>query len=405
MSTSIRLAYLVSHPIQYQAPMLRRIAAEPGIELTVFFCSDMSVRAYRDDGFGRDVQWDVPLLDGYDHQFLPAVGGRGTIGRIRPWNHGLPRALRRGGFDALWVHGYMRSYHMWAMACARRMGLIVLNRDEAWAHSAARGPLKAAAGPTFFAALRRLCHGWLVIGTANRDYYRARGMAPETMFAMPYAVDNDWFRVRAEAAATHRAALRAELGIAEGRPVVLFASKFVVRKRPGDLLDAFGRIARDPALRAPVLVFVGDGELRASIEARAAALGLDAVRFAGFRNQSELPRFYDLCDVFVLPSLLEPWGLVVNEAMNAGRAVIASDQVGAAIDLVRDSENGFVFPAGDVAALADRLRRALADPALCHRMGERSRVIIDGWSFREDVAGLRAALDHFVPRVRGARRA
>jgi len=128
------------------------------------------------------------------------------------------------------------------------------------------------------------------------------------------------------------------------------------------------------------------------------------VRFAGFRNQSALPAFYDLCDVFVLPSRLEPWGLVINEVMNAGRAVIASDEVGGAIDLVRDGENGFVFPAGDVAALADRLRRILGDPALCRNMGERSRVLIDGWSFREDVEGLRRALDYFVPRIRGGRR-
>ena len=70
-----RLAYLVSHPIQYQAPLLRLISAEPDIDLTVFFCSDLSVRVYHDDGFGQALQWDVPLLDGYRHEFLPAFGG------------------------------------------------------------------------------------------------------------------------------------------------------------------------------------------------------------------------------------------------------------------------------------------------------------------------------------------
>jgi glycosyltransferase involved in cell wall biosynthesis len=198
--------------------------------------------------------------------------------------------------------------------------------------------------------------------------------------------------------------LRAELGLAPGRPVVLYASKFIARKKPDDLLEAYAAIARDPALRNPALVFVGDGEMRPALEARSAALGLDGVRFAGFRNQSALPAFYDLCDAFVLPSRLEPWGLVINEVMNAGRAVIASDEVGAVADLVRDGDNGFVFPAGDVAALADRLRRTLQDAALCRRMGERSRAIIDRWGFREDVDGLKQALDYLVPRVRGRRR-
>jgi len=404
MAKTVRLAYLVSHPIQYQAPMLRRIAAEPGIDLKVFFCSDISVRAYRDEGFGHDVAWDVPLLDGYDHEFLPAIGSASVLGQIRPYNYGLARALRRGRFDVLWVHGYMRSYHMLSMACARRMGIVVLNRDEAWAKSAERGKLKNAIKRPFYAAMRRICHGWLTIGTANRDYYLANGMAPETVFSMPYAVDNDWFRSRAETAAASREALRAELGLAPGRPIVLYASKFIARKKPDDLLEAYAAIAREPALRDPALLFVGDGEMRPALEAKVAALGLDGVRFAGFRNQSALPGFYDLCDVFVLPSRLEPWGLVINEVMNAGRAVIASDEVGGAIDLVRDGENGFVFPAGDVAALADRLRRILGDPALCRNMGERSRVLIDGWSFREDVEGLRRALDYFVPRIRSGRR-
>lgn len=404
MTASVRLAYLVSHPIQYQAPMLRRIAAEPGIDLKVFFCSDLSVRAYRDAGFGHEVAWDVPLLDGYDHEFLPAFGSGSVLSQTRPYNHGLPGRLRRGRFDVLWVHGYMRSYHMWSMAAARRMGLVVLNRDEAWAKSAERGPLKNAIKRPFYAALRRICHGWLTIGTANRDYYVSNGMSPATVFPMPYAVDNDWFRGRAEAAASHRDALRAELGLAPGQKVILYASKFVARKKPDDLVEAYARILRDPALRNPALVLVGDGEMRPAVEARVRTLGLESVRFAGFRNQSALPAFYDLCDVFVLPSALEPWGLVINEVMNAGRAVIASDEVGAAIDLVRDGANGFVFRAGDVGALADRLARTLRDPALCSRMGERSRAIIDRWSFREDVEGLRAALDYFVQRIRDARR-
>ncbi|MEO6830434.1 MAG: glycosyltransferase family 4 protein, partial [Acidobacteriaceae bacterium] len=112
------------------------------------------------------------------------------------------------------------------------------------------------------------------------------------------------------------------------------------------------------------------------------------IRLLGFRNQSELPRYYDLCTVFVLPSVHEPWGLVVNEVMNAGRAVIVSDQVGCQPDLVVDGENGCVFPARNVAALADALERVLADPAECKKMGERGRTRIEDFSFDENVNGL-----------------
>jgi glycosyltransferase involved in cell wall biosynthesis len=96
--------------------------------------------------------------------------------------------------------------------------------------------------------------------------------------------------------------------------------------------------------------------------------------------------------VFVMPTVFEPWGLVVNEAMNAGRAVIVSDQVGCAPDLVRDGDNGFVYQAGNVADLHRVLRMALADPVRLRHMGRRSLDIINRWSFEEDVQGLRAAL-------------
>ena len=91
-----RLAYLVSHPIQYQAPLLRLISAEPDIELAVFFCSDLSVRKYHDEGFGTSFQWDVPLLDGYRHEFLPTWSGTDRFSFWRPLNHGLARRLEQG---------------------------------------------------------------------------------------------------------------------------------------------------------------------------------------------------------------------------------------------------------------------------------------------------------------------
>jgi glycosyltransferase involved in cell wall biosynthesis len=210
---------------------------------------------------------------------------------------------------------------------------------------------------------------------------------------MPYAVDNEVFRDRALAAASTRDALRRDLNLEPDRPVILFASKFQPRKRPDDLLAAFARLSDDPAARRPYLVLVGDGEDRAALEQQVKELGMEpSVRFAGFQNQSESPRYYDLCQVFVLPSLLEPWGLVINEVMNAGRAVIVSDQVGAAADLVRDGDNGFVFPAGDIDALSDGLLRVLSDADLCQRMGDRSREIISDWGFQQDLLGLKQAL-------------
>ncbi|NUQ26918.1 MAG: glycosyltransferase family 4 protein, partial [Acidobacteriaceae bacterium] len=122
--------------------------------------------------------------------------------------------------------------------------------------------------------------------------------------------------------------------------------------------------------------------------------GCTSVRFAGFRNQAELPRFFDLASVFVLPSRHEPWGLIVNEVMNAGRAVIVSTDVGSQRDLVTDGVEGCVFPVGNIDALTDALRRVFATPDTPAAMGTAALERINHWSFEEDVQGLRLALAH-----------
>lgn len=391
----IRLAYLVTHPIQYQAPLLRRIAAEPDIRLKVFFASDLSTRGFVDPQFRRSIRWDVPLLDGYEYEFLPALGSTSHVSFCRPMNYGLAARLKAGRFDAFWVHGYMRGHHMMAIAAAKRLGMKVLVRDEASMASKWRGPLKRIVKKQFFAWLRWATDSFLAIGTLNADYYREQGVPDDRIFMMPYAVDNAYFQARVAASAARRAALRAALGLESDRPVILYAGKMTPHKRPDHLLEAYLRMATDSAAPHPYLLYVGDGEMRRELESRASAsaTGWSLIRFVGFKNQSEMPAFYDLCDVFVIPSAIEPWGLVVNEAMNAGKPIVASDRVGCAPDLVRHGENGYVFEVGDIASLTRVLRDVLADTRRCAEMGQRSLEIINHWSFEEDVAGLRAALN------------
>ena len=168
-------------------------------------------------------------------------------------------------------------------------------------------------------------------------------------------------------------------------------AKLQPRKRPDDLLRAAALLnkgknalpARDGRVR-------GDGA--AAARDGAASLGLTNVCFTGFVNQSALPRYYGACDVFVLPSGDEPWGLAINEAMCAGLPIVASSEIGCVPDLVRDGGKGVVFPAGNIAALADALRSLIADARAARTHGTGSRDIIARWSYAECEAGLSAAL-------------
>jgi glycosyltransferase involved in cell wall biosynthesis len=392
----LRLAYFVSHPIQYQAPLLRRIAQEPDIELEVFFSSDHTIRGYVDEGFGVKVEWDVPLLEGYRSSFLPRWRDAGAEpGFARPLNHGIFERLERGHFDAVWSHGYSTANSLRVISSAAMLRIPVLLRAESTLYDRPRNRAKLWAKELFFSGLRSQVSAVLAIGKANARYWRHYLGEEMSIFRMPYAVDNAFFQRRAGEAAPGREELRAELGLEPGRPVILFASKLQERKRCTDLVAAHRTLGRP----RPYLVIVGEGDERKNLEQQAAGDPdvRDSIRFAGFRNQTELPRFFDLCDVFVLPSRHEPWGLVVNEAMNAGRAVVVSDDVGCQEDLVSEGETGAVFPAGDVPALAAALQRVLDTPGLAAKMGAAARARIDEFSFEQDVAGLREALAWCVP--------
>jgi glycosyltransferase involved in cell wall biosynthesis len=387
----LRLAYFVSHPIQYQAPLLRRIARAPEIELEVFFSSDHTVR-----GFGVKVEWDVPLLEGYRSCFLPRWRDAGKEpGFWRPLNHGIFERLQEGHFDAVWSHGYSTANSLRVIASAAMLGIPVLLRAESTLHDRARSLPKLLAKEAFFRILRPQVSAVLAIGEENARYWRHYLGDEMPIFRMPYAVDNDFFQRRAAEAVTGREALRAELALEPGRPVILFASKLQERKRCADLVAAHGLLRRLRPYLLPYLLIVGDGEERQRLEQQAA--GDPDIRFLGFRNQTQLPRYFDLCDVFVLPSRHEPWGLVVNEAMNAGRAVVVSDGVGCQQDLVREGETGAVFPVGGVTALAAAIERVLDTPGIAARMGAAARTHIGRFSFEQDMAGLRQALACCVP--------
>jgi glycosyltransferase involved in cell wall biosynthesis len=369
---TIRLLYLVSHPIQYQAPLLRLIAAEPGLSLKVVFERDFSSRRYHDSGFGVDVEWDVPLRDGYDSALAAETDVAAAI-------HDA---------DAIWLHGWESALMRSVLARAHTAGRPILMRGENWSGAMPYGmPPRSWLKRLYLARIFSRCRAFLAIGSRNRAYYEDCGIEPSRIFDMPYAIDNEFFARRATPEAV--AEVRVRHDIARARKILLYAGKLTQRKHADHLLAAW-RNAPWPEGARPILLIVGDGELRGQLEREA---GPDVI-FAGFRNQSEMPAYYAAADLFALPAEREPWGLAINEAMACGTGIIATDQVGAAYDLV-GTDTGIRIAAGDVTGLA----RALPDlMARSDALGCAAKARIANWDFRADIAGLRAALDAVVGR-------
>ncbi len=387
-----RLAIVTSHPVQYYAPWFRFLAATGQLDLKVFYLWDGGVEARYDPGFGHRVQWDVPLLDGYQHEFVPnesALPGTAHFWGLR--NRALLTRLAGFAPDAALLIGY--NYPSFLRLIFARWPLrppfpLIFRGDS---HRLAPRPdsLRERLRCKLIAAVYRRFAAVLYVGRANREYFRWHGVPEARLFSAPHAVDNDRFAAGADAVRHEAAKWRSSHGVPDEHSLIVFAGKLEEKKRPLDLLTAFERLAPETGVS---LLFVGAGHLEGELRARAAKL--PQVHFAPFQNQSEMPRTYAAADLFVLPSYGggETWGLAVNEALCLARPVIVSDHVGCASDLVEPGHNGLVFPAGNVDALTAALREALSDRKRLARWGEAGREIVTRFSYEQASQGLFEAL-------------
>lgn len=370
----MRIAAFMSHPIQHFAPLWRAVTARGDVTLKVFYFSRAAVEPTHDPEFGKLLAWDVDLLAGYDHEFLPRRWPTRdpTDCTWKGLNRGLVDALRPG-WDAVYISGW-NYINNWTIARAcRRLGIPCLVHSDvniltAFNKSRTRLALKKLVIPRF---LRTVAAG-LAIGDHSRAFFLHYGMPPERLFFVPIPVDVERFRVRFnEGGAVAIAATKAKYGIPEGKRVITFSGKLVPRKRPQDVCDAMSRLGRDDV----VALLIGEGPLRSEIERR----GDGNVLITGFVNQSEMPVLTGLGHICVMPSSYDAHPLSVTEALCMGVPVVLSDLVGCygPNDVFRDGENGFLYPCGDVDALTDRLRRLLDDDALHGRMSRRARELAE----------------------------
>jgi glycosyltransferase involved in cell wall biosynthesis len=345
----LKIVFLVERATQFEAPFFRFAAGDPRHELRVLFTGAAPGAAVFDPELGRAVSWGIPLLDGYPHAMAPARG------RVR-W---LARQLRRGSCDLLIANGYTRPLYLLAAALARRAGIATALRLDSvlWPPAAAgrRGARPLDKRLLYSALLLRLYDLFLGVGSLTLDYLDACGVPAGRRGLFPYAVDVEHFRASSRLPPEERAAARARRGIGAEQQAVLAVAKLGEREAPWDLLRSLPRLPDDVHLW-----IAGDGPARAELERLADRLAPGRARFLGYVPYPELPPLYAAADLFVHPAREERWGVSVAEALACGLPVVASTRVGAAYDLVREGANGWLYPAGDAAALAYRIAKALA---------------------------------------------
>lgn len=382
-----RVAIFTTHPIQYQAPWFRALAATGNVEVRIFF-SYVPDAIEQGIGFGRALTWDIPLRDGYPNEvlesrhmpsFVPAFARR----RVR----GIGKALDGFKPHAALVLGWQELSLVAAMLACRRRRIPTILRGES---NALRER------PWYVSAIHRAFFSqfdaFLAIGRANADLYRRCGIPDERIITSGYFVDNELFSSSAEALRRDRGSIRERWSISPDSVVFAFVGKLEPKKCVMHFLEAL-RIASDHG--APVHgLIVGTGiEMQ---EARTFVEGTGVkVSFAGFLNQREIAQAYVAADALVLPSDFgETWGLVVNEAMATGLPAIVSDRIGSANDLVLNGETGYVFRHGSRRDLAEAIERLAQSEHDRLRMGAsaKQRVFAE-FSIASAVEGTRKAVE------------
>jgi glycosyltransferase involved in cell wall biosynthesis len=359
------------------------MAQHPKLDILVAYCSLQGSKPGLDTGFGIEVKWDIPLLDGYpwvelpNQSWKPGLGGFFALVNFQLW-----KLIRRDKFDAVMTHISYGFFSFWITVISAKMKGIPLlfGMDVHTFNSRHKKLWKFFLKRRFFPLILKLGDVIMLTNSGGLTFIQSLGIETQSLQLWPLVVDNEWWIAQSQQ--VNRALVRQQWGIPQDAPLVLFCAKLQAWKRPQDVLQAFAK-ANVPSA---YLVLAGEGPLRESLETEAKSLKiLDQVKFLGFVNQSQLPSVYTAADLFVLPSEHEPFGVVVNEAMLCNCAVVVSNQVGARYDLIREGETGFVYPCGDIEALTKILQKMLTDKVQLSQMGKMACQQMEHWSPRDRV--------------------
>lgn len=381
----MKLGVFSTHPIQYQVPLWRWLSTNSDLDLQVFYFSDQGVSNKVDPGFNHVVIWDLPLLDGYQYKFLSKRPiQESNFFRIAS----IDRFLSGQAFDVILLHGYTHKFARQLVRKKRRYGYKVILRGEFTEMSRRSFNWKRIPRKLYLDWFYKHVNHFCPIGTDAVNHLKKYGIEEQRMTISPYSVDDRLFESNNKL--LDRETCRSTLGIGKNQKVFIFSGKLIPRKQPLLLAEAALKLSsKYPQL---VVIYLGSGLLNAELkQLLEPELGKRFIA-PGFVNQSELGRYFKSADVFILPSMYDTWGLVVNEAMHFGLPCIVSDMVGCRRDLIQVGKTGFVFSHKCSDDLAYCMQSFLDQENLSENMGARAHRHIQNFTSEKTVKGIETAI-------------
>ncbi len=358
-----RIAFILTHPIQYFSPFFKELAKCSTIELKVFYTLGTNASQY-DEGFKINVKWDIDLLNGYDYYFVKNNSKKPSTNEFNGINcPDLISDISKYNPDKIVIHGWNYKSHLEVIRFFKNKKKIYFRGDSTFLQK-----------QNFFIKFIRITYlKYFVyrhidyafyVGRNNKHYFLKCGLSEKQLLYFPYSIDSSFFVDKPKNITTDKVNL-------------LFVGKLQKNKNPLILLKAI-TLLKDYPLH---LKIIGDGELIDEIK----EFNSNQVEFCGFKNQTELVQIYKKSDILILPSLSETWGLVLNEAAASGLALIASDMVGGAIDMIQDNVNGYIFKSNDLFDLTAKIKLATENTCKLNKMKLKSIEIAENYKVQNTV--------------------
>jgi glycosyltransferase involved in cell wall biosynthesis len=359
------------------------LAEHKSIELNVFYTWSQSENGRKfDPGFGKTIEWDIPLLNGYNFTFVNNISSSPGSHHFNGINNPtLINEIEDWGADAILVYGWSFKSHLKAIRFFKGKIPVFFRGDSTLIDE--KPGVKKLLRRIYLTYIYSYINVAMYVGQANKDYFLAHGIKENQLAFMPHAIENKRFQ-KNECNINGGNEIRKSLGIPEHAFIFLFAGKLETKKQPDFLANAFLSICDENSY----LLIVGNGHLGNTLKSDFSAN--NKIRFLDFQNQNTMPSLYAACNVFVLPSKgpSETWGLAVNEAMAAGKPVIVSNACGVAYDLVKNGKNGFVFKNGDLMDIKKCMQYFIDNKNRTEDMGDFSFKIIETYSYENDCVAI-----------------
>lgn len=336
-----KLAIILTHPIQYFAPMFRVWAKE--IDLIVLYCHQPSEDEVGNSGFGKSFQWDIDLMSGYESVFLQ---NKSKQPNLQTYNGvqvpDIGQAIKESAATHVLIMGWHCKAYRQALKFCNKNHIPVASRGDSILNPDL--PLwKKIAKKIYYPFFLNKYDKHFYVGKRNKEYLKFYGVKEDKLLYSPHAVDQEFWRI--------------ERKNIENKFIFLWVAKFIEKKKPLDIIKAFQQLEIN---KEAELWMVGSGNLLTACKEK--AQNDHNIKFLGFKNQKELKEIYAQSNCLVLSSNYEEtWGLVVNEAFAAGLPAIVSKDCGCSDDMIIEGETGYTYETGNIEDLKDKMKLVIKD--------------------------------------------